>query len=111
MLDLLDEEVRHEPNQGTPRIGKAQFSEFLKQMEDCYDEQLSDMQFYIGENGRGIAAEFVVNGRYLKGDEGLPEAHGQSYELPAASFLAVKSGKITRVATFYNLPLWINLVS
>ncbi len=80
-------------------------------MEDCYDEQLTDMKFYIGENGKSVAAEFVVNGRYLKGEEGLPAAHGQTYLLPAASFLEVENGKITRVATFYNLALWIKLVS
>ncbi len=111
MLLLLDENVRHEPNQGELRIGKAMFSEFVVHMEACYDETLSDMKFYVGEDGIGIAAEFIVNGKYLKAEEGLPDAHGQSYVLPAASFLEVKNGKIIRVATFYNLPLWIKLVS
>lgn len=111
MLDLLDEHVRHEPNQGEPRIGKHLFTEFLQQMDAAYDEQLTDMKFYVGENGNGIAAEFTVNGRYLKAEEGLPAAFGQTYVLPAASFLEVHNGKITRVATFYNLPLWIKLVS
>ncbi len=111
MLDLLDPNIHHEPNQGEPRIGKALFTEFLQIMEDCYDEHLTDMTFYIGENGSSIASEFTVNGRYLKADEGLPPAHGQSYKLPAASFLEIKNGKISRVATFYNLPLWIKLVS
>jgi steroid delta-isomerase-like uncharacterized protein len=80
-------------------------------MEDCYDERLTDMRFYLGENGSSIACEFTVNGKYLKGEDDLPAAHGQSYVLPAASFLEVKNGKISRVATFYNLPLWIKLVS
>ncbi len=111
MLDLLDSDIRHEPNQGEPRIGKALFTEFLKHMEDCYDEQLTDMQFYLGENGSSIACEFIVNGKYLKADDDLPPAHGQTYVLPAASFLEVKNGKINRVATYYNLPLWIKLVS
>lgn len=111
MLDLLDENVRHEPNQGEARIGKALFTDFLRRMEDCYDEQLTDMIFYTEQNGERVACEFTVNGTYKKGEDDLPLAHGQSYVLPAASFLAVKNGKITRVATFYNLPLWIKLVS
>jgi steroid delta-isomerase-like uncharacterized protein len=53
----------------------------------------------------------VVNGIYKKGEEGLPEAHGQTYVLPAGAFLEVKDGKITRVTTYYNLTLWIELVS
>jgi hypothetical protein len=31
--------------------------------------------------------------------------------LPAGAFLEVHNGKITRVTTYYNLPLWIKLVS
>lgn len=111
MLELLDEAVLHEPNQGEPRIGKSLFTEFLQRMEECYDEQLTDMVFYIEAGGERVACEFTVNGIYKKGEEDLPPAHGQTYVLPAASFLAVKNGKITRVATFYNLPLWIKLVS
>ena len=111
ILDLLDPNIRHEPNQGEPRIGVALFNEFLQLMEECYEETLTDKIFYTEPNGERVAAEFTVNGIYKKADEGLPPAHGQRYVLPAASFLEVKKGKITRVATFYNLPLWIKLVS
>ncbi|HQD13781.1 MAG TPA: hypothetical protein PLW43_12595, partial [Chitinophagales bacterium] len=58
-----------------------------------------------------IAAEFVVNGIYKQGEEGLPPAHGQSYILPAAAFLEVKNEKITRVTTYYNLQHWMALVA
>lgn len=111
MLALLDPEIRHEPNQGEPRHGILLFTEFLQIMEECYDETLTNMVFYIAEHGEKVACEFIVNGVYIKADEGLPPAHGQSYVLPAASFIEVKNGKISSVATFYNLPLWIRLVS
>ena len=110
MLALLDPNIRHEPNQGEPRIGLALFTEFLQLMEDCYDETLTDLVFFTETTARRVAAEFTVNGIYKKADEGLPPAHGQTYVLPAASFLEVKNGKITRVTTYYNLPLWIKLV-
>ena len=61
--------------------------------------------------GDGYAAEFVVHGIYKKGEPGLPPAHGQSYILPAGAFLEVQQGKITRVTTYYNLPLWIQMVA
>lgn len=111
MLELLDPNILHEPNQGTPRIGVALFSEFLQRMDECYEETLTDPVYYTEENGEKVAVEFTVNGIYKKAEKGLPPAHGQSYELPAASFLEVKAGKITRIATFYNLTLWIKLVS
>lgn len=111
MLALLHPEVRHEANQGDVRIGLEAFREFLQKMDDAYEETLTDMVFFTEPDGKRIAAEFTVNGIYKKAEEGLPAAHGQSYVLPAAAFLAVTDGKISRVTTYYNLPLWIELVS
>jgi|SRR5690606_27033915 len=113
MLALVDDTIRHEPNQGEPRIGKELFAQFLAKMDESYEETLTNMRFYISEDndGQHIAAEFTVNGLYNKAEEGLPEANGQAYVLPAAAFLTVENGKITRVATHYNLELWIELVS
>ncbi|WP_149241980.1 nuclear transport factor 2 family protein [Dyadobacter sp. 32] len=111
MLDLVHTEILHEPNQGDPRMGKEKFTEFLQMMDQSYEETLSDMVFFTEPSGTRISVEFVVNGIYKKGEEGMPEAHGQRYVLPAAAFLEVKEGKISRVTTFYNLPHWISLVS
>jgi steroid delta-isomerase-like uncharacterized protein len=80
-------------------------------MDDSYEETLTEMVFFAEPNDVRVAVEFTVNGIYKKGEEGLPAAHGQSYVLPAAAFLEVKDGKIARVTTYYNLPLWISLVS
>lgn len=111
MLDLVDDQIRHEPNQGTPRIGKTLFAEFMQHMDDSYQETLKDIVLFQGEQDGRISAEFVVHGVYKKGEEGLPEAHGQTYVLPAAAFLEVSNGKISRVTTYYNLEQWIALVS
>lgn len=111
MLALLHDEVRHEANQGDVRVGLEKFKEFLQKMDDSYEETLTDMVFFTEPSGKRIATEFVVNGIYKKGEEGLPEAYGQTYVLPAAAFLELTDGKISRVTTYYNLPLWIELVS
>jgi steroid delta-isomerase-like uncharacterized protein len=111
MLSLLDSEIRHEANQGEVRIGIEKFTEFLQKMDESYEETLTDMVFFTESNDARVAVEFVVNGIYKKGEEGLPEAHNQPYVLPAAAFVGVNNGKITRVTTYYNLPLWIELVS
>jgi steroid delta-isomerase-like uncharacterized protein len=111
MLALLHPQVRHEPNQGEPRIGVELFEAFLQKMDECYDETLSDMVFFEEPSGQRIACEFVVNGIYKKGEDDLPPARGQSYVLPAAAFLEVSNDQITRITTYYNLPLWIALVS
>lgn len=111
MLALVHQEIKHEPNQGETRVGKEKFQEFLKSMDEAYEEKLTDMVFFTSEDGSRVAAEFTVNGIYKKGEEGFPPAHGQQYRLPAAAFLEVKDGKVSRVSTYYNLPLWIKLVS
>ena len=56
------------------------------------------------------AAEFVVNGTYLKTDGALPEAKGQTYVLPAGSFFTLTDGRISRVTTYYNLADWLRQV-
>jgi steroid delta-isomerase-like uncharacterized protein len=80
-------------------------------MDNCYNETLTDLVFLNESSGRFIACEFIVNGIYKKTDGDLPEAHQQKYALPAGAFLEVKNGKISRVTTYYNLPLWIELIS
>jgi len=111
MLSLLDSQVRHEPNQGNVRIGNEKFTEFMQTMDESYEETLAELVFFHSSDDTRIAAEFMVNGVYKQAEEGMPPAHGQTYILPAGAFLEVKEGKITRVTTYYNLPLWIKLVS
>ncbi|MBK9509391.1 MAG: nuclear transport factor 2 family protein [Cytophagaceae bacterium] len=110
MLDLLSEDIRHDANQGDSRVGKELFREFLAHMDRCYDETLTEMVFFAEPTDQRVAVEFVVNGTYKSSDEGLPEATGQKYVLPAGAFLDVKDGKISRVTTYYNLPLWEKMV-
>ncbi|MCF3973276.1 ketosteroid isomerase-related protein [Paracoccus salsus] len=111
MLDLLHDEIEHHVNEGKIRRGKALFAEFNAHMTDSYKEELTDLQVFANDEGDRAAAEFIVNGTYLKTDEGLPEAHGQTYRLPAGSFFTIRDGKIARVTTYYNLADWVRQVS
>jgi steroid delta-isomerase-like uncharacterized protein len=106
MLDCLAEDVAHDVNQGERVTGKARFAEFLGHMERCYKERLEDIVIMANDEGTRAAAEFVVHGAYLATDEGLPEANGQTYVLPAGAFIAVDGGKITRLTMYYNLADW-----
>lgn len=111
MLALVDDSIRHEPNEGEVRIGKLLFKEFLHKMDTSYEEKLTDLVFFTEPSGKRIAAEFTVNGTYKKGDNGLPEAHGQTYNLQAGAFLEVDQNRITRITTYYNLSKWVVMVS
>ena len=111
MLDCLTEDVAHYVNEGDVRRGKALFSDFCAHMARCYSEELADLVVFSTPDKTRAAAEYTVNGTYLCTDDGLPEARGQTYKLPAGSFFDVVDGRIARVTTYYNLTDWVAQVS
>lgn len=106
MLACLSEDIVHDVNQGERRKGKVLFATFMDHMNRCYREQLRDVVVLSSADGARAAAEFVVHGKYLATDEGLPPAKGQAYVLPAGAFFEVANGHIVRVTTYYNLKDW-----
>ncbi len=106
MAACLTDDVAHDVNQGGRRVGVEAFRRFCAHMARCYDERLEDMVILASADGDRAAAEFVVSGRYLATDEGLPPATGQAYRLPAGAFFAIRDGRIARVTTYYNLADW-----
>jgi steroid delta-isomerase-like uncharacterized protein len=108
---LLTDDVIHDINQGQRETGKEAFRRFMDRMNGAYKENLTDMAIMASADGTRASAEFVVNGEYLRSDEGLPEAHGQKYVLPAGAFFVVRDGKVARITNYYNLQDWISQVS
>lgn len=111
MLAFLSDDIVHDVNQGERREGKEKFRAFNARMDHHYKEELKDIVVMVSKDGTRASAEFNVHGKYLATDEGLPEAKGQTYVLPAGTFFSLKDGKITRVTTYYNLTDWILQVS
>ena len=109
-LSLLHEEVVHDLNQGEREVGRAAFRAFMERMNRCYAERLDEIAIMINADGSRAAAEFVVNGTYLATDAGLPDAHGQTYQLQGGAFFSVRGGSITRITNYYNLPDWLKQV-
>lgn len=107
MLACLTDDVVHEVNQGGTRHGIEAFRAFTDHMARCYQEELVGIVVMTAASGERAAAEFTVRGRYIATDEGLPEARGQTYELRAGTFFAIRDGRISRVSTCYNLQDWI----
>ncbi len=110
-LSLLTDDVIHDINQGKREIGKDAFTQFMACMNHNYKEQLVDMVIMANAEGTRAAAEFVVLGEYLKTDEGLPVAQGQTYKLPAGAFFEIRDNKVARISNYYNLQDWIAQVS
>lgn len=110
MLNLLADDVLHEPSQGSPRKGKELFRAFLAHMEDCYKEEVLEPVIMASADGKRAAAEFNLSGRYLKTDDGLPPARGQLYHLRVGAFFEIDADRITRVSNHYNLQHWLQQI-
>lgn len=106
-LNLLTDDVIHDINQGKREIGKEAFKQFMSCMNFNYKEQLVDMVIMATPDGSRAAAEFVVLGKYLQSDDGLPAAQGQEYRLPAGAFFEVRDNQVARITNYYNLQDWI----
>ncbi len=111
MLACVADDLIHEVNQGAVRHGKAAFTAFCADMNAHYREKLSEIVIMTCAGGTRAAAEFVVDGEYLKTSAGSPPAHGQRYRLRAGTFFEIAGGKITRVTTYYNAAEWARQVS
>ena len=110
MEALLTEDFEHHVNEGQIRRGVAAFHDFNAHMTRCYREHLTDIVVMANDAGTRAAAEFTVNGVYIETDDGLPEAKGQTYILPAGPFFTLRDGRIQRVSTYYNLADWVRQV-
>jgi steroid delta-isomerase-like uncharacterized protein len=109
-FNSLDEDVAHGLNQGPIQKGIPAFREFMAEMNEYHDEQVLDLVVFESETPVRFAAEFVIQGVYLKSQKGLPHAKGQKYRLPVGAFFEVRDGKISRITNYYNLQDWIKQV-
>ncbi len=110
MISLLTDDAIHDTNQGERSVGKDVFRSFMKDMDRCYDENLTDLVIMTNDEGTRASAEFVIHGVYKVTAEGLPPANGQKYVLPVGCFFDIKGGKIARVTNYYNLNDWLKMV-
>ena len=109
-FSLLSEDVVHDLNQGARETGKAAFRAFIDRMNASYSEQIVDIAISVHADANRAAAEYVVVGTYLKTDEGLPPATGQTYRLPGGAFFEIRDGLVSRVTNYYNLQDWLKQV-
>ncbi|RYG26598.1 isopropylmalate/homocitrate/citramalate synthase [bacterium] len=108
LLATLSHDVVHDVNEGPTETGIDAFRKFKAHMDECYREEIKDL--VVMTSGERGAAEFTVDGTYLKKDGPLPEANGQRYSIPAAAFFTVQNAKIVRITSYYNLKGWLESI-
>ncbi len=110
LLDLLGPQVVHEISQGARETGRARFARFLAHMNECYRERVGALAIMVDADGSRAAAEFELDGTYLRTDGDFCAARGQRYRLRVGAFFEIKHGRITRVSNHYNLKDWLRQV-
>lgn len=107
MLALLTDDVAHDISQGGRETGRDAFKAFMAHMDTSYREKVRELVVMVAAGGTRAAAEFELDGEYLKTDGNFPQANGQRYTLRVGAFFDVKDGKIARVSNHYNLKDWL----
>jgi steroid delta-isomerase-like uncharacterized protein len=110
-LALLTDDVVHDINQGESEIGRVAFKAFMQRMNACYHEQIENVQLFATADGQRAAAEYVVIGRYVQTEPGLPPAKGQRYRLAGGAFFTIRDNHIARVTKYYNRQEWLKQIS
>lgn len=106
MLALLTDDIAHDLNQRPRETGRDASAAFMQRMDRCYREQLRDIVVLASIDRTRAAAEYVVHGGYVADGVDLPPASGQRYVLPGGAFFDIRSGRIARLSTTYNLDDW-----
>lgn len=101
-LSLLADDVVHDLSgihgDGRSEAGKAAFRAYLDRTARCYEEKAVDLFVTASADGSRAEAEFTLLGVYLETEDGLPDAEGQNYSLPAGAIFEIRDGKVTRVS-------------
>lgn len=106
ILALVSDDVVHDINQGKREHGKEALERYISSAIDSFRQSIRDVVVMTTQQGRRAAAEYVVDGRYLKTVAKRLPAHGQSYQLSGGTFFEINEGKITRISNHFNLADW-----
>ena len=101
-LSLLADDVVHDLSgmhgDGSSEAGKPAFRAWLDRTARCFEEKAVDLFVTANVDGTRAEAEFTLLGVYLETEDGLPDAEGQNYSLPAGAIFEIRDGKVTRVS-------------
>jgi steroid delta-isomerase-like uncharacterized protein len=100
-LSLLADDVVHDlagmHGDGGREAGKTAFRAWLDRTTRCFEEKAVDLYVTASADGRHAEAEYTLLGVYLETEDGLPDAEGQNYSLPALAVFEIRDGRVVRL--------------
>ena len=104
---LLDEDVVYDQGDGPRLVGASTVRPALIERAAALGETLGDRVVMLSEDGHRLAVEATLRGRYEKSVDGLPEATGQSYAIPACLVFELEDGRIVRFTRYVDHDRWM----
>lgn len=105
---LLAEEAVYDPGDGPRLVGASAIRTALIVRATALGERHSDAVMMQSEDGRRVAAEVTLRGRYERTLDGLPQASGQAYAVPACLVLEIEDRRIVRVTRYIDHERWMS---
>ncbi|MBV7410747.1 nuclear transport factor 2 family protein [Maritimibacter sp. DP1N21-5] len=89
--------------------GTAGAREIISYYLKFYEMRFISYHHFIDGNRSSTDATMRV--KYLATEPGMPEARGQTADVPFACFGEVRNGKYTRIRMIFSFVDWLNIVS
>lgn len=102
MLALMSDDVVHDLNDCSRRVGLQAFTEQLNESKQSFLEVVSDVETEVPGNGERAIAAYTISGQYLATAPGMPAARGQRYRIEGKSIFDIRDGKISRIISEFD---------
>lgn len=104
---LLAPDIVYDPAHGGRTVGRDAFRRAMAEQASSLAAVFADRALMVAAEGHRAAVECTMRGVYRRSLDGLPEARGQSFSLPAGVFFELENGRIARVSIFVRERDWL----
>lgn len=108
LFAMMAPDARFDVGPNVPVTGPDGASFIIDFYGKHYETTFADWHHFI--DGDRTASEATMRVTYVATEPGLPEAKGQSGEIPAALFGQVRGGKFTRIKMICSFCDWMKVI-
>ena len=110
-IKIMADDVIYHSNSDKIRTGTQAYRKYTEGLFKEIDEKCIDIKYFVDEAQGVVTAQSRAEGKYVTSSDGLPKAKGQKYNIPVVEVFEIKSGKISKLTTYYNEDLWKTQIS
>ncbi len=103
VIDLLDDDIVHDPRDDERQIGREAFERYLIRHFQAYRERVDAITIFTADSETRFAAEYVLAGDYVEPGANRAAGSALRYSVPGASFFEIDDGRISRITTYAHM--------